>query len=56
VAPQAPVPSWHGDCVDLIRKKEGSSMARIIIPALVVAFAGVMTYAFYLQAKIWHLL
>ncbi len=31
-------------------------MLRIIVPALVVAFATLMTYAIYLQARIWHLL
>ncbi len=30
-------------------------MARIVVP-FVVAFAALMAYALYLQAKIWHLL
>ena len=36
-------------------KREGS-MIRIIVPIFAVAFATLMAYAFYLQAKIWHLL
>ena len=39
-----------------VRGKGDSRMLRIIVPTLVVAFAAVMTYAIYLQARIWHLL
>ena len=31
-------------------------MTRVIIPAFAVAYGLLMTYAFYLQARIWHLL
>ena len=31
-------------------------MVRIIVAAFAVGFAAVMTYAIYLQARIWYLL
>ena len=31
-------------------------MIRIVMPIFAVAFTALMTYGFYLQAKIWHLL
>ena len=31
-------------------------MVRIIVAAFGVGFAAVMTYAIYLQARVWHLL
>ena len=37
-------------------KKREVSMIRIIVPTFAVAFATLMAYGFYLQAKIWHLL
>ena len=31
-------------------------MQRVVLPTFVIAFASLMTYALYLQAKIWHIL
>ena len=63
-------PPWHGDCDVSGECRGGSSqppeircgkqrevsMIRIIVPIFAVAFATLMAYGFYLQAKIWHLL
>jgi hypothetical protein len=31
-------------------------MARIVVPLFVVAYTGLMVYAFTIQARIWHFL
>ncbi len=31
-------------------------MTRIVVPLFVVAYTGLMIFAFTLQARIWHLL
>ena len=39
-----------------MRETREVSMIRIIVPIFAVAFATLMAYGLYLQAKIWHLL
>jgi hypothetical protein len=34
---------------------EENPMTRVVVPIFVVAYTGLMIYAFTLQARIWHL-
>ena len=52
---------WHVACECRAcrrdrQKPEEHFMIRVAVPIFLVAFTALMAYAFYLQAKIWHLI